>query len=86
MTRRHVRFASGSEMAATDIDLHQAHYEKRDFRRLADITPIALPFSLPRFSPLLLHRSDDFAFQGPHNGTRIALRLVERTRAVVVLC
>jgi hypothetical protein len=27
-------------MAATDIDLHQAHYEKRDFRPSADITPI----------------------------------------------
>jgi hypothetical protein len=39
-------------MAATDIDLHQAHYEKRDFRPLADITPIVLPFSSPAF-----HRS-----------------------------
>jgi hypothetical protein len=52
MTRRHVRFASG-EMAATDIDLHQAHYEKRDFRPLADITPIVLPFSSPAFRTAL---------------------------------
>src|SRR5262249_44268083 len=29
------------------------------------------------FPSLLLHRSDDFAFQSPHNGTGIALRPVE---------
>src|SRR5262249_60924694 len=30
-----------------------------------------------RFLPLLLRRSDDFAFQSPHNGTRVGLRPFE---------
>jgi hypothetical protein len=78
MTRPRVLLASGSEMAATDIDLHQARLRKKgDFRPLADITPIMPAVFLPRFSPLLLHRSDDFAFQGPHNGRRFGSRPVK---------
>ena len=34
--------------------------------------PRLLPNNDHRFPPLLLHRGDDFAFQGPRNDTRIA--------------